>query len=203
MGFGTMKRAVAAVVILAGCAASARAEDANHLLRFYYGVGQGKVARSPLDPAGTYANEPVDRTSLGALELILFRRVGISGSRQYVLRQFSDSLGVLQEEQWVQYSADLTLYLLESRHNSFNLYLGGGSGLVERYQYAVNKVTLSTPALHDNMPLTRGFAGMEFTLDRIGFRLEASVVEVEDHAGGMTNRIDQSYQLLSAYIPFN
>jgi hypothetical protein len=184
-------------------AAAVRAES-NTLLRFYYSPNaMGTISKSPADPNGDKKSEAVDSTWKGDLELILWRRLGLSASRQNVLRDFDNAAGQAVHEEWVQYSYNLALYLREVNHYKFNLYAGGGTGVVEKYRYSFDKVRQNTRARDQNMPLSRAFGGIDYTFERIGFRYEYSVVDVEKDTAGFKDKLDQTYQHIGFFIPFN
>lgn len=187
---------------LAIVAATARA-DGNLLLRFYYSpYAAGTIGESPADPKGDKKGEPVDSTWKGDLELILWGHLGVSGSRQNVLRDF-EAGGQPVHEEWVQYSYNLSLYLRKAGYNRFNLFAGAGTGQVEKYRYSVDGIRLDTRKRHTSMPLTRVFGGVDYTFERIGFRYEYSAVEVEKETPGFTDRIQQAYHHVGIFIPFN
>ena len=184
-------------------AAAAWAES-NTLLRFYYSpYAVGTIARSPADPNGDKKSEAVDNTWKGDLEVILWRRLGISASRQYVSRDFDNAAGQAVHEEWVQYSYNLALYLREANHNKFNVYAGGGTGQIEKYKFSFDNVRQNDPKRHVNMPLSRVFGGIDYTFERIGFRYEYSVVDVEKDTMGFKDKLIQTYQHIGFFIPFN
>jgi hypothetical protein len=53
------------------------------------------------------------------------------------------------------------------------------------------------------MPLSRAFGGIDYTFERIGFRYEYSVVDVEKDTAGFKDKINQTYQHIGFFIPFN
>jgi hypothetical protein len=184
-------------------AATAHA-DGNALLRFYYSpYAVGSIGKSPADPKGDVKSEAVDSTWKGDLELILWGHLGLSGSRQNVLRDFENSANQQVHEEWVQYSYNLALYLREAGYNRFNLYAGAGTGQVEKYRFSFDKVRLDTRRRHTSMPLSRAFGGLDYTFERIGFRYEYSAVDVEKDTPGFKDKISQAYQHIGFFIPFN
>ncbi|MBI3993283.1 MAG: hypothetical protein HY342_08410 [Candidatus Lambdaproteobacteria bacterium] len=195
----------AALALLLAAVLPAQAQPAKHLARFYYSeMASGEVQRTPLDPDAAYAGEPLDAGAKGELEVILWRRVGIGASRQTVARKFEDAAGRDLRENWVQYSANVTLYLLESRHDAFNLFIGGGVGSVERYKSSIDRVPQTIQGLHTDLQLTRWLGGLEYTWERIGIRLEVSGVEASKSDGGQQAELaGQTYQHVTFYIPFN
>jgi hypothetical protein len=194
--------ALAIAIFLLGVGAS-RAES-NQLLRFYYSpAATGRILESPADPKGKDSGAAVDSTWKGDLELILFRRLGIGGSRQNVLREYQNSAHQAVHEEWVQYSYNLTLYLREAGYDRFNAFLGGGGGNVERYQFSFDKVRQDTPKRDSNMPLTRWFGGIDYTFQHIGFRYEYSAVTVEKKTPGFKDHLNQAYHHIGFFIPFN
>ena len=193
------------LAVLLTSPAPAQAQSASHLARFYYSeMVAGQVQRTPLDPNGDYAGEPINSGAKGELEVILWRRVGVGASRQTVARKFVDAAGQDLRENWVQYSANVTLYALESRHDAFNLFIGGGVGSVERYKSSIDHVPQTIQGLHTDLQLTRWLGGLEYTFDRIGIRLEVSGVAAAKSEGGQKAELaGQTYQHVSFYIPFN
>jgi len=179
-----------------------RAQVAPQLRLYYAPFATGSVSKSPLDPDGTHSGEGIDRATKGAIELILWRRIGIGGTRQVVGREFTVG-GSTYEETSVQYSADLTLYVFENRPDAFNLFIGGGQGAVERYRFKIDGVRQDTtnPSLYRNMPLTRTFGGIEYTWQRIGMRLETSRIAASRTVEGEKASIEQSIVNLTFYIP--
>jgi hypothetical protein len=198
-----MMRALALALGSLMLAATTAQADGNALLRFYYSpYAVGAVSESPADPKGDKKNEAVDSTWKGDLELILWGHLGLSGSRQNVLRDF-EVTGVPVHEEWVQYSYNLALYLRAAGYNKFNLYAGAGTGQVEKYRYSVDKQRLDTRRRHMSMPLTRTFGGIDYTFERIGFRYEYSAVDVEKETPGFKDKLNQTYQHIGFFIPFN
>jgi hypothetical protein len=178
--------------------------DGNALLRFYYSPQSvGTIQKSPADPRGKDSDEPVDSTWKGDLELILWGHLGLSASRQNVLREFNNSADQKIQEEWVQFSYNLSLYLREAGYNRFNFYAGAGTGQVEKYRYSVDDVRMDTRQRHVSMPLSRTFGGIDYTFERIGFRYEYNVVEVEKDSPGFKDNISQTYQHIGFFIPFN
>jgi hypothetical protein len=196
-------RAIALAFFTLAIVATTAHADGNVLLRFYYSpYAAGTIRESPADPQGDKKGEVVDSTWKGDLEVILWGRLGISGSRQNVLRDF-EAGGQPVHEEWVQYSYNLTLYLREAGYNRFNLFAGAGTGQVEKYRYSVDGTRLDTRKRHTNLPLTRAFGGVDYTFERIGLRYEYSAVEVEKETPGFTDRIKQAYHHIGIFIPFN
>jgi len=178
--------------------------DGNALLRFYYSpYAVGSIGKSPADPNGDATSEAVNSTWKGDLELILWGHLGLSGSRQNVLRDYENSAKQQVHEEWVQYSYNLALYLRQAGYNRFNIYAGGGAGAVEKYRYSIDKVRMDTRRRDMAMPLTRTFGGIDYTFERIGFRYEYSVVDVQKDTPGFKDKISQTYQHLGFFIPFN
>jgi len=194
--------ALAVALLLAGFSL-ARAES-SHLIRFYYSpAANGTVERSPADPKGKDSGEKIDTTWKGDLELILWRRVGIGGSRQHSLRDYVNGAGQAVHEEWTQFSYNLTLYARQAGYDRFNAFLGYGGGSVERYEYSFDKVRQDTSRRDNQMPLTRVFGGIDYTFTHIGFRYEYSAVTVEKKTPGFKDELDQTYHHIGFFIPFN
>jgi hypothetical protein len=112
--------------------------------------------------------------------------------------------GQTMQEDWEQHLFNLTLYLREAGHDRFNLYAGGGSGALDAYRWSVDGVRQDDPLRHRNMPLTRAFGGVDYTFERIGFRLEYSQVDADKKSAGLgTDRMRQTYRQFIVFIPFN
>ena len=172
-------------------------------MRFYYSHWlDGKVLGSPFDPAGAYEGEVVDTSTKGALEMVVFGHFGLSYSRQKIHREFIDSSSQFVDENSLQRSYNLTLYGKRVRHDQFNYFLGGGLGR-SNYLYSVNGISLQNADLHTDMSSRRWFAGVEYSFDRIGFRVEFGDTEAERTFGGQTARLDQSFRYLTVFIPLN
>ncbi|MDH4247051.1 MAG: hypothetical protein OEW39_04470 [Deltaproteobacteria bacterium] len=188
------------LVLSLGGAAPAGAES-NALVRFYYSNWiSGSVTRSPFDPVGGHEGEPLQPLVKGEAEIILFKRVGISYTRQKVGRNFEEG-GLEVEEYSLQTFSNLTLYLMASSHNAFNLFGGAGGGQGD-YRLYLNRFEKVDP-LYENIPLFRRFVGMEYTLERIGFRLELTRIEGAKLDGSRQVSMDQRLGYFSVYIPFN
>ncbi|MDH4224406.1 MAG: hypothetical protein OEW12_02025 [Deltaproteobacteria bacterium] len=179
------------------------AKEPSHLVRLYYSPAyKASAAFTPADPSGAYKGEKVDVATKGEFELILFRRLGLSATRQPFSRAYVDTQNRKVEEKGTQLSMGLTVYLLESGHDSFNLFGGYGKGVVENYEYAVAGARQDTPFMK-NIPLERVFGGVEYTFTRLGIRLEAARITASKSEPGQTAKLDMLVQNLSFYIPFN
>jgi hypothetical protein len=198
---------------LAGWPAPAAAQESSAYYRFYYSSWmQGRVEKSPLDPSGALTDERKLTQNIKAeLEVILAGHFGLSFSRQKLHRGFRDEAGAIPactappcsvEENAVQQSLNLTLYARAVEHDKFNLFLGGGTGSAD-YSYAVDGVDLSDPELHDGQSLARWFAGMEYSFERIGFRLEASTVRASKSFQGRDTELEETFQYFTVFIPLN
>lgn len=182
---------------------AAGAAEPPVLFRFYYSTWlQGTVEKSPADPTGAYSKEGPRPATKGDLEMIAWGHVGLSYSRQIVRRRFETAPGQMLEEFSLQETYNLTLYARHSTHDAFNLFAGGGAGQAD-YQYKLNGVRQDDPALDKHLPIQRWFAGVEYTFDRIGVRVEYIRVQGSHEAGGRKDELAQRFGYLSLYIPFN
>lgn len=199
---GTLLLLLVALAIFMG--SSAFAQDSSVLWRFYYSHAvNSEIERSPADPDGDFITTAPKTADKGVLEMILFRRAGISVTRQTVLRELDLTSGLEATEDWTQYMASLTLYAFEVKHNSFNIFIGAGAGAVERYNLRIGGQTQPVPGIHKNMPLTTQFGGLEYSFERIGLRLEIARVNAEKSSDTATAEIDQIYQFVTILIPLN
>src|SRR5690349_15988149 len=140
----TMRTVALALGCLLLAVATAHA-DGNVLLRFYYSpAAAGVTHKSPADPNGKDQSAAVDSTWKADLELILWGHLGLSGSRQNVLRDYDNSAGQKVHEEWVQVFWNAALYLRQAGYNKFNVYGGAGTGQVEKYKYSFDDVAQNT-----------------------------------------------------------
>lgn len=188
-------------------------ENSSVLVRFYYSSWMdGKVDKSPLDPTGFFA---ADKTLAGnaksELELIFFQHLGVSYSRQKLRRAFVDEFGnsaiCAAPPCFVQESGDFktinfTLYAFEAGGDSFNLFIGGGSGSGD-YFLDLNGQPQAPREVFKDLSVTRAFSGLEYAFERIGFRIEFSKLRAEKSVGIETAEIEESRQHLIVFIPFN
>ena len=185
-------------------AAMVQARGSSLMWRFYYGQAfHSELAATPSDPDGDEADTQPKQVGKGELELILWQRAGINLSREVVLREFDAAPGLTATEEWLQYLGSLTLYALPVEHNSFNLFAGIGNGYVEKYTLRLNGTMQTVPAAHKSMNLHRTFGGVEYTWERIGFRLEIARMTGEKTADGIDAELDQTHQYLTLVIPLN
>lgn len=189
---------------LALLATGASAQDASHLVRLYVSpANQGQVRETPADPDAELAEEAVPLARKADLELILWRRLGLSVTRQSVVRRFELSDGREVKDRSVSTAYNLTLYALQSRHNAFNLFLGGGTGAVEEYEARVDGEPLNLEPFDRGLPLRRAFAGIEYTFRRLGVRLEVVREQAHREKDDREADLNQTLQYLTFYIPFN
>lgn len=202
--------ALAAALLGMPGAAEAQAEPPA-LFRFYYSQWfTGRLNATPADPTGEFSDRSAASHARGDLEVILFQRVGLSFTRQKVDREYTDDRGIAPgctapcavDEASLQRFYNLTLYAWPSRHGAFNLFAGGGRGSAD-YQLKVDGVPQDDSELHGSIPLRRWYGGVEYTFERIGFRLELMRVLGEEEKAGQRAEIDQTFQYLTVYIPFN
>ncbi|MBI4081323.1 MAG: hypothetical protein HY423_01805 [Candidatus Lambdaproteobacteria bacterium] len=200
----TLYRIAALLLLLLLLATSTPAAEQGTLYRIYYApLVQGTVAESPLDPDGAYKAKPVSDGPKAAIEALFFRRLGLSGTRQTMSRKFTDSAGLEREETAVHLSLDLTLYAVESRHNGFNAFLGTGQGIVESYKFKIDGIRQDDSSLYRNIAMTRLFAGIEYTFDRVGVRLEGAQIQARKEKAAGKAVLDERLYNLTFYIPLN
>lgn len=205
---------VLAALLVLPCAAAAQEPDT--FVRLYYSSWmEGKVRESPADPTGRFTEDAtLSQNPLAGLEVIFLRRLGLSFVRQKMERTFEDETGLVAgcaappctiDERTVEQSLNLTLYAREMAHNQFNLFLGGGAGELDT-TYRVDGILQTHGELYDNLSLARWFAGLEFTFERIGFRLEWSRVEADKTLPDATPSsagVEETFQYLTLVIPLN
>jgi hypothetical protein len=209
--------ALPALLLVGLLPAAARAQgpsaDDKVFVRLYYSEWMtGRLENTPADPAGRFAgNDTVTMNPKAALEVIFLRRIGLSYSRQKLLRDFVDPAGTVAgcggvscrvSETGVQQSLDLTLYGRRVEHDQFNLFAGGGAGYLD-YGYRANGVQQTSGDLYKSIPLARYFFGLEYTFERIGFRIEVSHTEADKTLGGVLTRVRANYRYLTLVIPLN
>ena len=178
-----------------------QAEEPSVLMRFYYSNWvSGSVLKSPHDPSGVHADAPLENLVKGEAELIFFKHVGLGYGRQKIGRLYQNA-GVNTTEFALQTYGSLTLYATESRHFGFNMFAGRSWGSAD-FEVTLNGVP-QEDVFYENIPILRTFGGFEYTLDRIGFRLEAMRVQGEKNEGGRIAEISQRLGYFTIYIPFN
>ena len=195
-------------VLLGLCAATAQAQQGGAAgaalqLRLYVSaITAGTIAKTPADPNGDFSGHAF--ASNGAtLELIVASRIGISISQQYEDRHYTDRAGVDTKEDWIDTYYSLTAYARPTGHRRANAFAGYSMGTVDHYTEKQSGVAVRPFDPARNLPLTRLFAGFDYTLDRIGFRAEWVQSEAADKFSGQRVNLNQTLQVLSVYIPFN
>ncbi len=143
--------------------------------------------------------------------MIFLGHLGLSFSRRKLQRSFRDELGVSPgctappcevSEEAVQQSLNATLYAFEMAHNQFNLFAGGGAGQVD-YDLRVDGVKQSRGEVFDNLSLSRWFAGVEYSFERIGFRLEIGSSRAHKELVGQSAEIEERFRYFTVFIPLN
>lgn len=208
--------ALCVVSVLLALPWAAQGQEPDTFVRLYYSSWMdGEVEQSPADPQGRFTDgAALSENPQVGLEVIFLRRLGVSFARQKLLRGFQDATGTVAgcaappcqiEEHALLQSVNLTLYGREVAHNQFNLFLGGGAGDLD-YEYSVDGVRQTNGELYDNLSLSRWFLGIEYTFDRIGFRLEisqASASKSIPQASPATADVEGAFQYLTLVIPLN
>ena len=200
------KIAIPIVGLVLAWASPLLADEPSAYFRLYYApYFTGTVEQSPADPDGDYRDEEVDSAHKVDVELILFKYVGISATRIPFRRKFENADGQTVEESAEQRAVNLTLYAMESRHNSWNLFIGGGMGSIDTYRIKVDRDRVGRKdALLRDYKYQRTFAGVEYTFDRLGIRLEFTRESAERETNdGRKAKLKQTFQYVTFYIPFN
>jgi len=188
-------------------------EDASVFVRFYYSNWMdGEMAKSPLDPNGAFTgDQAVNGNRKAEIELIFWQHVGLSGSKYYLSRHFSDQTGdtaicttppcdVIESGIFQTYN--LTLYANAVSHGQFNFFAGAGKGSGD-YDYFLNGMRQDKGELFSSMATKRYFLGIEYTYDRIGFRVEINRLSASKTFGGETAEIEETMRYLTVFIPLN
>ncbi|MCH8842550.1 MAG: hypothetical protein IID61_06170 [SAR324 cluster bacterium] len=200
------KIAIPVVGLMLAWASPLLAEEPSAYFRLYYApYFTGTVEQSPADPDGDYSGKEADRAYKVDVELILFKFIGISATRIPFHRKFENADGQIVDESAEQRAVNLTLYATASRHNSWNLFIGGGLGSIDEYRIKVDRkrVGRKDPLFRD-YKYQRTFAGVEYTFDRLGIRLEFTRESAERETNdGRKARLKQTFQYITFYIPFN
>ena len=198
------RRYFLALALMCGAATAWAEMPPDVQVRLHYSPAfSSQIARTPADPDGKYSSEKADLANKVEFELILFRYFGVSAARIPFYRHFIDNDGQRVDEhaEEVMYSA--TLYATESRHNSWNVFIGTGWGEIAEYRIKVDGEREDKGPLHRHMPLRRNFIGAEYTFDRLGVRLEANQISADKSSGGEKAELEQQFVFLTFYIPFN
>ena len=175
----------------------------NFQLRFYVNAfSASQVDKTPVDPDGDQKSKTTGNDGAG-LELILYKRVGLSVSQDYQGRNFTDSAGNEVKERWVSTYYNVTAYLKEAGKSRGNFFLGAGTGTVDRYDAEINGFSTAPMNPARNLDLTRYFAGVEYAFQRIGFRAAYIKSESSGTVSGQKYELNQTLQVLSVVVPFN
>lgn len=192
---------------------TARAAEPETYARLYYSSWMtGRVPYSPADPDGAYqGGEPLHQNPKSELEVIFLQRLGLSYSRQKLQRTFLGAPGLVPGclaagctvvEEALEQSFNATLYGRAVRHDSFNLFLGGGSGTLN-YGYAVDGAEQTAGELYHGMSLSRWFWGFEYSFERMGFRVDFSHMSASKSLPGASAQLAENRSQISFFIPLN
>ena len=209
----TAKTVLVALLFALALPWSARGQEPSVFVRLYYSSWMlGKVRTSPLDPQGALTEEErLTQNPKAELEAIVLGHLGISFSRQKLHRGFQDTDGVttgcatapcVVEENAVHEALNLTLYGRRVAHDQFNLFIGGGAGKLD-YDFSSDGTRLDEAERHKEMSLSRWFTGVEYSFDRIGFRLEWSRARARKSFQDQQAELDETFQYLTVFIPLN
>jgi hypothetical protein len=172
-------------------------------LRLYVNaLTAGKITKTPADPNGTFSGNSFGSNG-ATLEFIILRHAGLSVSQQFEERHTTSPAGVDTKEDWVNTYYSLTAYVFATGHGRGNIFAGYSTGTVDRYTEKQAGMTVPPFNPARNLPLTRTFAGLDYTFNRIGFRAEWVQSEAADKISGQKVNLNQMLQVLSVYIPFN
>ncbi len=200
---------LAGLVWCLGSADPAQAQGAgndaasNFQLRLYINAySSGQIDKTPQDPNGdqkakTFGNDGA------SLELILYKRVGVSVSQDYQGRNYTDSAGNDVKERWISTYYNLTGYLKEAGKDRWNFFVGAGTGTVDRYEAEVNGFSSPPTDPARNLDLTRYFGGLEYAFQRIGFRAAYIQSQASGTISGQKLELNQIIEVLSIFVPFN
>ncbi|HKJ00594.1 MAG TPA: hypothetical protein VKB51_19145 [bacterium] len=203
--------AVLALGTLPAWPGTAHADDPVFVRLYYSSWMTGRVDRSPADPTGAFSNEMLTQNPDVGVEAIFMRRLGLSFTRQKLLRDFSDPAGSVAgcaaapcqvSENGVQQAVNLTLYGRPVQHDQFNLFAGGGAGSLD-YGYRTDGTAYPGGDLFKSLSLSRWFFGLEYTYDRIGFRIEISHASASQTIAGQKAELGAAYRYLTLVIPLN
>jgi hypothetical protein len=206
-----MPRVVRACVFAAALAAAlvfapgrpGAQEPPRFQFRLYYSpLFSSHIEKTPFDGSGRYDAEPADTAQKIEAEIIMFRYFGVSAARIPFYRDFKADGETVNEHAEEQFFS-IALYATEVRHDSWNVFIGTGWGEVAQYQFKVDGVRQDTAPLHRNIPLTRLYGGLEYTWERLGVRLEYNRITGENESEGQKAKLDQTFQYLTFFIPFN
>jgi hypothetical protein len=191
---------------------AAHAETDPRVRLYWSSWMTGQIAGSPADPAGSFTgSEELGQNIAAGLEAIFLNRVGVSYSRMRLQRDFSDAAGAVAgcatppcqiSERGLEQSLNLTLYAWDTRGNGFNAFAGGGAGNMD-YSYQVDGALQTSGELYNALSLSRWFWGIEYTYERIGFRIEISRVTAHNELSGLEARLEHDLRYLTLIIPLN
>ena len=192
--------------------------------RLHYGEHfGGSSSLSPIDdqpglPAD--AERRVDYGYLKTIEGVFWGYVGVGFTEHKFATRIlpaaeaeteTDSSGVAEgdpaplfREEWRNYSIDFTLYFRRVEGGKINIFLGGGTGGVDRYVAFAGGTRLLEMPQAGKSSLQRQFAGLQYGWRRLGLRLEHE--EVQLYTSGEQGaepwlRYQATY--LRFYIPLN
>lgn len=188
-------------------------EDPAVFFRFYFSSWMdGEVAKSPLDPNGAFTeDQALNENRKAEIEMIFWGRVGLSGSKYYLSRQFTDETGGTAIcasppceviESGIFQTVNVTLYGSAVSKDQFNFFVGAGAGKGD-YDYFLNGGRQDKGELFSNMATKRVFVGFEYTFNRIGFRIEINKITASKTFGGETAELEETLKYFTVYIPLN
>ena len=163
----------------------------------------GDLAKSPADPKGRQEDERLDFADKLEAEVIFVGHLGLSASRIRFAREFEDSNGSRINESGRATTVNLTLYGSAISHNAWNLFIGAGYGAIQEYRIKQDTVRVDQSPLHRNIPLWRGFAGIEYSFDRLGIRYEINQFRAKRTSSSGKAELEAMVQFVTFFIPFN
>jgi len=193
-----------ALAAIIGAASLAHAEPPDFQYRLYYSPAfSSHIDKTPFDTKGKYGDEPADAANKIEAEVVMFKYFGLSVARIPFYRQFKDNDGRNIDEYGEENLYSVTLYATEVRHSSWNVFFGTGWGSIPEYRIRIDGKREDRAPLDRDLQLRRIHGGIEYTWDRLGVRIEVNQITARKDSGGEKAQLDQVFQYLTFFIPFN
>jgi hypothetical protein len=194
----------ALATLICGSALVQAQEPPNFQYRLHYSPAfTSHIDKTPFDTTGKYGDEPADMANKIEAEVVMFRYFGLSVARIPFYRQFKADGGQSVDEHGNENLYSVTLYATQVQHDSWNLFIGTGWGSIPEYRIKIDGERVDTAPLDRNLQLRRVHGGIEYTWDRLGVRLEVNRITAREKSGGQKAELDQVFQYLTFFIPFN